>query len=425
MNVLYGCRGWHFDAVGVSSFTHLSKFTLRAEDDDGFADISELRLVLDSNASTLTHLTLGAYLQRAHSWDSAFHSSTINNLTRLDLVDTRISHFVLSRVVRVEGLRELTLHGVLERAEAAGVVFGSDCVIEGGHTILPRLEAFRFILVGGHAGVGGEAEDATAVYRAVVSLLKGRKGLRRLDLGACPWEMMQGLLREGELCGLRVLRVRIPCLQRGVVEGLVGWLPREMRAVHLSTAGWEKPLVRPFSLSPIPILLPQPTLTLIEYDVQHEYATPFRPFPQLSMLHLSSSPSPSSSHNLSMSTSNPISRKRPNPSLMSEKEYQVQMDIWNSGARRIAMAVPALDFVGWHGEHYVVVRSSSPSSLLGGGREGAGGGRDGGGVELKELPARRRLDCGKGVDLGTEDAMWMERKDVPIDYEMSGLDVCG
>ena len=33
-------------------------------------------------------------------------------------------------------------------------------------------------------------------------------------------------------------------------------------------------------------------------------------------------------------------------------------------------------------------------------------------VELKELPVRRRLDCGKGIDLGSEDAMWMERKDV-------------
>ena len=43
-------------------------------------------------------------------------------------------------------------------------------------------------------------------------------------------------------------------------------------------------------------------------------------------------------------------------------------------------------------------------------------------VELKELPVCRRLDCGKGVNLGSEDAMWMERKDVPIDYEMSGLE---
>lgn len=39
-------------------------------------------------------------------------------------------------------------------------------------------------------------------------------------------------------------------------------------------------------------------------------------------------------------------------------------------------------------------------------------------VELKELPARRRLDCGKGVDLGGEDAVWLERRDVPMDYDM-------
>lgn len=39
-------------------------------------------------------------------------------------------------------------------------------------------------------------------------------------------------------------------------------------------------------------------------------------------------------------------------------------------------------------------------------------------VELKELPSRRRLDWGKGVDLGGEDAVWLEGKDVPMDYDM-------
>ena len=45
-------------------------------------------------------------------------------------------------------------------------------------------------------------------------------------------------------------------------------------------------------------------------------------------------------------------------------------------------------------------------------------------VEIKELPVRlnRRLDRGKGVDLGSDAAMWMERKDVPIDYGMSRLE---
>ena len=80
-----GLIGWHFDAVGVSHFRNLRKFTLRAEDDDGFADMGEVRTVLDKNERTLTHLTLGAYLARNHSWDSAFQSSTIRNLTHLDL----------------------------------------------------------------------------------------------------------------------------------------------------------------------------------------------------------------------------------------------------------------------------------------------------------------------------------------------------
>lgn len=93
---------------------------------------------------------------------------------------------------------------------------------------------------------------------------------------------------------------------------------------------------------------------------------------------------------------------------MSEKDYQVQTDAWNSSLRSIATVLPSLDFVGWHGEHYVVVRG-----------EGSG---DGEAVELKELPSRRRLDCGKGVDLGSEDAAWLERKDVPMDYEMPGLE---
>ena len=80
-----------------------------------------------------------------------------------------------------------------------------------------------------------------------------------------------------------------------------------------------------------------------------------------------------------------------------------------SSARTIAIAVPSIDFLGWHGEHFAVVRGSSdrfcnPT------------------VELKELPTRRRLDCGKGVDLGGDDAAWLERKDVPMDYELPTLE---
>ena len=76
-----GLVGWHFDAEGVSAFRNLRKFTLRAEDDDGFADMGEVRTVLDKNEGTLRHLILGAYLERHHSWDSTFQTSTVKSLT--------------------------------------------------------------------------------------------------------------------------------------------------------------------------------------------------------------------------------------------------------------------------------------------------------------------------------------------------------
>ena len=67
---------FHFDAVGVSAFSSLKRFDLRAVDDAGIADMNEVLTLLDNNADTLKHLTLGAYLARAHSWDSVFGSST-------------------------------------------------------------------------------------------------------------------------------------------------------------------------------------------------------------------------------------------------------------------------------------------------------------------------------------------------------------
>jgi hypothetical protein len=113
---------------------------------------------------------------------------------------------------------------------------------------------------------------------------------------------------------------------------------------------------------------------------------------------------------------------------MHGKELQLQTDAWLAHAREVALAVPSIDYVGWHGEHFVVVRHNHShhrhSSASGGACNDKGDATANNGVcvEIKELPVRRRLDCGKGVDLGSDDAMWMERKDVPIDYEMSGLE---
>ena len=126
--------------------------------------------------------------------------------------------------------------------------------------------------------------------------------------------------------------------------------------------------------------------------------------------------------------------RRPQPSRMHGKELQLQTDAWLAHAREVALAVPSIDYVGWHGEHFVVVRHNhhhyhhvTSASAASGGASCNDKGCDAAAangvcVEIKELPVRRRLDCGKGVDLGNDDAMWMERKDVPIDYEMSGLE---
>ncbi|KAM5530664.1 hypothetical protein V8D89_012814 [Ganoderma adspersum] len=347
-----GLIGWHFDAVGVSAFSGLRKFILRAEDDDGFADMGEVRTVLDQNQGTLRHLTLGAYLQRNHSWDHAFQSATIRNLTHLELVDTRLSHVVLARIAHAHQLESLTLHGTFEEPCSASVVFGSDHIIDGEHTFLPHLEEFRFVMVG--------HDDDQGLFQSVAQFLRQRPKLRRLDLGNCPWDLVHGVLPD--LKGLRVLRVRIANLTEASLNALLKTVPNAMAAIHLEMAVSDKPI--------------------------HEYAAAFKVFPSICMLHLD--------NNL----------RRPQPNLLSDKEYQVQTEQWAENARSIARALPTIDFVGWHGEHYVVVRS---------------GVREKGKVELKELPARRRLDCAKGVDFGSEDAAWMERKDLPMDYETPGL----
>ena len=136
--------------------------------------------------------------------------------------------------------------------------------------------------------------------------------------------------------------------------------------------------------------------------------------------------------------------------MLNEKEFRRETERWMNAARKVAVAVPSVDFLGWQGEHYVVVRRD-PSNTLhqtahshphsyahppshthsfhSHGNPGSGQGSTGGGraqvpvdadVELKELPPRRRLDTGFGVDLGGPDGCWLERIDVPIDYELVG-----
>ena len=195
--------------------------------------MGEVRTVLDKNEHTLRHLILGAYLARHHSWDSAFQSVTIKNLTHLDLVDTRISHIVLARIAHAHNLQSLTLHGIFEEPSAAAVIFASDQVIDGVHTFLPHLLAFRFVLVG--------HDDEYALYHSVTQFLRQRKKLRRLDLGSCPWELVLGVLPE--LDSLRVLGVRIANLGQIALDALVDAIPEQMLAISLSTVISDQPLV--------------------------------------------------------------------------------------------------------------------------------------------------------------------------------------
>lgn len=195
--------------------------------------MGEVRNVLDNNESSLRHLCLGAYLKREHSWDRAFESVSIRNLTHLDLVDTRISHIVLSRIAHAHNLQSLTLHGTFEEPGSAGVVFGSDHVIAGEHTFLPHLEAFRFVLVG--------HDDDRDLFKSVVQFLRLRPKLRRLDLGSCPWDLVQGILPGLE--SLRVLRVRIANLNDAAIMKLASSIPTQMVALHLSTVISDRPIV--------------------------------------------------------------------------------------------------------------------------------------------------------------------------------------
>lgn len=196
--------------------------------------MGEVRTVLDKNQATLKHLTLGAYLQRNHSWDSAFQSATIQNLTHLDLVDTRISHVVLARIAHAHSLQSLTLHGTFEEPCSASVVFGSDHIIDGRHTFLPHLEDFRFVMVG--------HDDDQTLFQSVTQFLRRRTKLKRLDLGNCPWDLVHSVLPD--LTSLRVLRVRIANLTQTTLRDLLSSIPKEMVALHVAAVVTDKAMVR-------------------------------------------------------------------------------------------------------------------------------------------------------------------------------------
>jgi hypothetical protein len=81
------------------------------------------------------------------------------------------------------------------------------------------------------------------------------------------------------------------------------------------------------------------------------------------------------------------------------QEPQVHTDACLTHACDVASTVPSLDYVGWYGEHFVVIRYDNPGSSAVCGLLGGGGVAGGACVELRELPVRRRpRERRRGVD---------------------------
>jgi len=53
---------------------------------------------------------------------------------------------MLTRIASTHNLQSLTLHGAFVDPPSAAAVFASDHFIDGSHSLLPHLEAFRFLV---------------------------------------------------------------------------------------------------------------------------------------------------------------------------------------------------------------------------------------------------------------------------------------
>ena len=213
-------RGRGFEDI-ISSFHGLRKFGYHGEPEGDESDLEDIRVMLDVDESTLKHFILECHYTEG-LLDSVFESVTINNLTHLDLSYTMdIPGSVLDRISKAKNLQSLTLCGSFEEPEFASQMFATYSIG------LPHLESFRFAV-----------EDVDEeMYYSVVSFLKKREKLRRLDLGNCPWDIIQEVLPTSR--NLRVLAVN---LDERLQEDFVKALPTQMVAIEIS-ADSDIPLV--------------------------------------------------------------------------------------------------------------------------------------------------------------------------------------
>jgi hypothetical protein len=240
------------------AFDKLSKIILKV---DGLADMGEIHTMLKRNERTLKHLILCGFLDL--SPNLPLESVAIDNLTQLHLLDMQISHSMLTQIASAPNLQSLTLPwpSAFVDLDAASAVFASDRIIDGSHTLLPHLVALRFIWL--HL----EDEDDPSFYRSVVHLLRKRDKLRRLDLGACPWHIMQDLLPE--LRNLRALFVLIDGLSHEMMKSLVESIPRQMVAIRVFADVCEGSLVRNHSLTSLSTHAPVGSICWLFFSLAH------------------------------------------------------------------------------------------------------------------------------------------------------------
>ena len=63
------------------------------------------------------------------------------------LIFMRITHLVLMCIAHMQNVWALTLHRTFECLSTAGIMFRSDYIVKGQHSILPHLAVFCFIMV--------------------------------------------------------------------------------------------------------------------------------------------------------------------------------------------------------------------------------------------------------------------------------------
>ena len=89
----------------------------------------------------------------------------------------------------------------------------------------------------------------------------------------------------------------------------------------------------------------------------------------------------------------------------------MQTDLWHANLRSVAVCVPTLNFVGWHGEHYVVARGDERVEVREEGRADERGVGDDAKVaaEVREAPDRGEdpgsvwVRCEVGRDAGIDE----------------------